>query len=147
MPPSKLTRVRTNPRRFPVSKFYMDANSLVKLPVESALTNTVNRLRQRHDRPKGQEQRQLDALLSATKPETLYPIHTKNLKLLRLNEFVYPHLTVNSYSPGGSLAGGNELTDDVRRRHAAIGEVSLQVVDAGVQELSFIVVLLVQSNL
>lgn len=49
--------------------------------------------------------------------------------------------------PRGCFAGADELANDVGWRHAAIGKVGLQVIDAGVQEELLVVVLLVQPNL
>lgn len=44
------------------------------------------------------------------------------------------HLAVHRHRPRRSFTGGDKLADHVRRRHAAVEEVSLQVVDPGVQE-------------
>lgn len=57
------------------------------------------------------------------------------------------HLTVYRHRPRSSFAGGDELTNNARRRHAAVQEVRLQVVDPGVQKQALVVVFLIQPHL
>lgn len=53
------------------------------------------------------------------------------------------HLAVYCHRPWGSFTGGDELTQHIGRRHAAIEKVRLHVVDAGIQEKLLVVVFLV----